>query len=234
MAFYGSGRNPAFGRDTGPPPPGARGSHGVAPGYGYPQQFGYQPFPAYYPQQQYYGGAYGRAFAAPGQAPYMARNAQATQFAAMSQGQGLSGNPVINPSMPAANLTNSTGGVGCEPGYNYFFPSEHTKIHVLRTGDTPPWSLPPSYSASFAAVHVPVNTTIGDLLKGFGATNPDPRKNRVIELHQGGDGKWYKGMAFKGDNEKDMAKEVRSVGWDKTRNGLPGGKPVVYVYVTKG
>lgn len=227
MAFYGSGSNPVFGRDNGPPPPGSRPSYGFAGGYGYPQQFGYHPFPAYYPQQQYYGGAYGRPYTAPG-------NVQYTQFAPMSHGQGPSGNPVINPSMPAANLTNSTGGVGCEPGYNYFFPSEHTKIHVFLTGGTAPWNLPRNFTASFKAVHVPVNTTIGDLLKGFGAVNPDPSKNRAIELHQGGDGRWYKGLSFKGDDDKDMAKEIKSVGWDKTRNGLPGGKPVVYLYVTKG
>lgn len=221
MAFYGGGRNPAFGRDNGLPPPSNR------PSYGYPQQFGYQPYPAYPPQQQYYGGAYG-------QAPYMANNAQATQFAPMGRGQGLTGNPVVNPSMPAANLTNSTGGVGCEPGYNYFFPSEHTKIHVFMTGSTAPWNLPRNFSAPFKAVHVPVNTKIGDLLKGFGATNPDPSKNRAIELHQGGNGQWYKGMSFKGDDFDDMGKDIKSVGWDKTRNGLPGGKPVVYLYVTKG
>ncbi|ROW02446.1 hypothetical protein VMCG_06105 [Cytospora schulzeri] len=210
-----NGWSSQHGYDLGPPPPRV----GVT---------------AYYPQQQYYYGAYGRPYAAPGHAPYMASNVQHTQFAPMSHDQGRSGNPVIDSSMPAANLTNSTGGVGCEPGYNYFFPSEHTKIHVLQTGGTAPWSLPPHFTAPFKAVHAPVNMTIGDLLKGFGAVNPDAKKNRVFELHQGGNGVWYKGLAFKGDDDKDMAKEIKSVGWDKSRNGLPGGKPVVYLYVTKG
>lgn len=131
-------------------------------------------------------------------------------------------------------MTNSTGGVGCEPGYNYFFPAEHTKIHVFETGDTPPWLLPPNFVFSFNAVHVPVNTTLGDLLKGFGACNTNPSLNRLFEVHQGGDGKWYKGMCIKGDDFSDMDKTIKSKGWDSTRTGMQGGKPVVYLYVTKG
>lgn len=135
-------------------------------------------------------------------------------------------------------MTNSTGGVGCEPGYNYFFPSEHTKIHVFQTGATPPWSLPPSSRAAaavpFHAVHVPVSTTLGDLLRGFGATHADPRRNRVFEVHQGGGGRWYRGQSFGGEDARSMDLAIRDVGWDQSRTGQPGGKPVVYLYVTKG
>lgn len=142
--------------------------------------------------------------------------------------------PVINPSLPAANMTNSTGGVGCEPGYNYFFPAEHTKLLLFRTGATPPWQLPPHFVAPFHAVHVPVTTTVAELLRGFGATNPDPQKNKIVELQQGGNGRWYKGMSIRGDKDKMMGKTLKSIGWDASRTGLPGQKPVVYLYVTKG
>ncbi|KUI71893.1 hypothetical protein VM1G_08054 [Cytospora mali] len=232
MAYVSSGTNPAFGRDHGPPPPSNRRSYGPTGGYGYsypyPHQYGY------YPPQPYYYGIHGHPYSMPAEPAYMSGNAHAAHYPPMSQGQNLATRPVINPSMPAANLSNSTGGVGCEPGYNYFFPSEHTKIHVFRTGSTPPWQLDRTFSAPFQAVHVPVNTTIGDLLKGFGATNPDAGKNKAIEVHQGGNGKWYKGLSFKGDDDGDMAKTIKSVGWDGSRNGLAGGKPVVYLYVTKG
>lgn len=233
MSFLGGGRNPAWGRDTGPPPPTSRqGLGGYS--FGFPHQFGgLAPFGAASffaaPQQQYYPG-WGAA-GGPGPVPGPAPQGH-TAFA--GAGRGPAGQPVVNPSLPAANMTNSTGGVGCEPGYNYFFPSEHTKIHVFRTGDTPPWNLPPSFASPFHAVHVPVSTTLGDLLRGFGATNPEARKNKVFEVHQGGSGKWYKGQCYAGDDEKSMDMAIKEVGWDQTRTGLPGGKPVVYLYVTNG
>ncbi|KAK1767391.1 hypothetical protein QBC33DRAFT_538201 [Phialemonium atrogriseum] len=129
-------------------------------------------------------------------------------------------------------MTNSTGGVGCEPGYNYFFPAEHTKLHVLRSPDSPPWQLPAHTSIPFYAVHAPVSTTLAELLEGLGATNRVPKKNRVAEVVQGGNGKWYKGVSFGEDSAKDMKRTLKEVGWDKSRTGLPGQKPVVYLYVT--
>lgn len=142
--------------------------------------------------------------------------------------------PQIDPEIPAANMTNSTGGAGCEPGYNYFFAPEHTKIHVLKSGSTPPWELPGNFSVPFHACHVPVSTTLGELLKGFGATNPIAKKNKVWEVVQGGNGKWYKGLGFNAGEDGDMKKTLKELGWDSTRSGLPGKKPVVYLYITKG
>ncbi|KAH8899958.1 hypothetical protein GQ53DRAFT_709234 [Thozetella sp. PMI_491] len=141
--------------------------------------------------------------------------------------------PVINPDMPAAHMTNSTGGLGCEPGYNYFFPGEHTKIHVLKTGSTPPWQFPRTYTMPFHACHVPVRTTVGELLHGFGATNPVSKLNKVVEVTQGENGRWYSGLSFSGDEKQNMAKTLKEVGWDKTRSGHPGCKPVVHLYITK-
>lgn len=220
----GIGRNTAYGPDIGPPPPTNHGFYGFA----YPQG----SYPALYQQQQPYWQAYRQSFAMPGPCGYTTNTANPTMFAAT--GQGPAGDPVINSSIPAANMTNSTGGVGCEPGYNYFFPPEHTKIHVFKTNDTAPWQLPANFSAPFHACHVPCNTTIGTLMKGFGAVNSDPEMNKIIEVHQGGNGNWYKGMSFRGDNLDAMAKEIKDVGWDSSRNGQVGGKPVVWLYVIKG
>lgn len=143
--------------------------------------------------------------------------------------------PVVDPEFPAGVLNNSTGGVGNEPGYNVFHPKEYTKIHVFRTGETPPWQLQPNFAFEYMPVHVPTNTTIGELLAGFGADNPNPSKNKVWECIPGiANGKWYKGMCFSGNNGDDMKKAIKSVGWDKSRTGLPGGKSVVYLYIVKG
>lgn len=246
MSSFGFGHNSAFGPDHGPNPPTSRQPWGAGWGYGFGFGSGYpaQPagyYPALYQQQQYYYNTYGRPNFMPGQGGYMmtgpgggytTNSANPTQFA--NTGQAPAGNPVINTSIPAVNMTNSTGGVGCEPGYNYFFPPEHTKVHVLQTGAEAPWQMPANFTMPFHACHVPVNTTIGQLLKGFGACNPDAEMNKVFECHPGGNGRWYKGLMFRGDNVDDMAKTMKDVGWDQKRNGLPGGRPVVSLYIVKG
>ncbi|SPJ70558.1 uncharacterized protein FTOL_00286 [Fusarium torulosum] len=140
--------------------------------------------------------------------------------------------PHIDTQMPAAQLTNSSGGVGCEPGYNYFFPAAHTKVHVFKS-DSPPWQLPANAQIPFIASHVPTTTKLGDLLKGFGCTNPNDKKNRCFELYSGGNGKWYKGYAFNGDDKDECAKTMDQVGWDSSRTGNPGEKPVVCLWFCK-
>ncbi|KAL7619371.1 hypothetical protein AAE478_009908 [Parahypoxylon ruwenzoriense] len=140
--------------------------------------------------------------------------------------------PVVNSDAPALNLANSTGGVGCEPGYNYFFASEHTKLHVIKSS-TAPWRLPDGMSMHFGAYHVPVNTTLAELMEGFGATNPFPRKNRVTEIIQGGNGKWYKGVTFSGESVDKVGKTLKDLGWDRSRTGRPGEKPVTWLWITK-
>lgn len=237
MASFGNGgRNPAFGRDNGPPPPpGSRPGFGGY-SFGFPHQYGaLTPFSAlnFFAQPAQFPWVQGPASYGPmGQQSFMQGGVQSTAFAAV--GAAPSASPVTDSLFPAASLTNSTGGNGCEPGYNYFFPGKHTKIHVLRTGDTPPWLLPANFTVQFHSVHVPVTTTLGQLMAGFGATNPIGKKNKIIEVHQGGNGTWYKGQCYKGDNEKKMETAIKEFGWDETRTGMPGGKPVVHVYVTKG
>ncbi|CEJ94776.1 hypothetical protein VHEMI10288 [[Torrubiella] hemipterigena] len=140
--------------------------------------------------------------------------------------------PVIDPSMPAAHMTNSTGGVGCEPGYNYFFPAEHTKAHIFKT-NIPPWQLPPTAQIPFKAVHIPCNTTMKDLLKGFGCTNPVEKKNKCFEITTTGNGKWYKGLEINGSDKEMMKKSIKEVGWDMTRTGHGREKPVVCLWFCK-
>ncbi|KAF7552551.1 hypothetical protein G7Z17_g4246 [Cylindrodendrum hubeiense] len=140
--------------------------------------------------------------------------------------------PNIDSDMPAAQMTNSSGGVGCEPGYNYFFPAEHTKVHVFKTA-RPPWQLPGNTHIQFNAAHIPSNTTLGDLLKGYGCTNPTPKKNRCFELVNAGNGQWYKGFNFGGDDKDMLKKTLRDVGWDKSRTGLEGEKPIVCLWFCK-
>ncbi|KXJ90030.1 hypothetical protein Micbo1qcDRAFT_227070 [Microdochium bolleyi] len=140
--------------------------------------------------------------------------------------------PVVSHETPALNMTNSTGGVGCEPGYNYYFPALHTKIHVIKS-QSPPWRLPAGMSLHFGAYHVPTSTTVAELLKGFGATNSAAKKNRVTEVVQGGNGKWYKGLTIAGDDKDDLKKGLKELGWDHTRTGRQGEKPVVWLWITR-
>ncbi|KAG5973336.1 hypothetical protein E4U56_005123 [Claviceps arundinis] len=140
--------------------------------------------------------------------------------------------PMIDPTMPAAQMTNSTGGVGCEPGYTLFFAAEHTKVHIFST-NTPPWQLPSSARLPFKAAHIPCNTTLAELLKGFGCTNPNPKKNRVFEIQSAGGGKWYKGLEVNGGTKDLLKKTMKDVGWDASRTGNPGGKPVVCLWFCK-
>ncbi|GAO13521.1 hypothetical protein UVI_02016030 [Ustilaginoidea virens] len=140
--------------------------------------------------------------------------------------------PAIDPTMPAAQMTNSSGGVGCEPGYNLFFAAEHTKAHVFRS-NIPPWQLPATAQLPFKAVHIPCNTTVEELLKGFGCTNPDRKKNRVFEMQSAGGGKWYKGLEINGGDKDLLKKTIKEIGWDATRTGNPREKPVVCLWFCK-
>ncbi|KAI1296038.1 hypothetical protein F5Y03DRAFT_298864 [Xylaria venustula] len=137
--------------------------------------------------------------------------------------------PRVSEDVPGMNMVNSTGGAGCEPGYNYIFHDEHTKIHVFKTTE-PPWRAPMMHY-SFAKFQVPTNTTIYELMARFGACNPDPRLNRITEVVEGGNGKWYRGMIFQGDQEADCSKTLKDCGWDRSRSGRE--KAVVWLWVTK-
>lgn len=229
----GGGGNPRYGRDAnGPLPPATGGFPG-----GRPVQYYNPAVPGGWPyaQPQYIGQL---PVSMAGNPLYLTGPQQGNQIPminhppAIAQGQGPS--PTHDRNFRTCSMRNTTGGFGCEPGYNYFFPAEHTKIHVLKTGPTPPWQLPPNFAIQFHATHVPVNTTVAELMKGFGAKNPLPKKNVITEVCPGGGGKWYKGIEVSGDNLDMMKKPIKELGWDGTRTGLRGQKKVVYIYVQKG
>jgi hypothetical protein len=250
----GGGWNPVTGRDPtgsrpdfapyGTPLPGqgqAYVPHYGGPGYGMGPDMGYVPV-----SNVTYGTTYIGPPGAPGY-PTMPLQYVPAGYAPTQQPQPLSyqpngaGNalprqpgtwPNIDPTMPAAQMTNSTGGLGCEPGYNYFFPADHTKVHVFRS-DVAPWRLPAHAQITFSAVHLPCSTTFAELLRGFGCTNPTAKKNRCYEIMSGGGGRWYRGLEINGGDKDLMKMAVRDVGWDSSRNGLPDGKPVVCVWFCK-
>ena len=140
--------------------------------------------------------------------------------------------PHIDPSVPALNFTNTTGGVGCEPGYNYWFSPTNTKIHFFQSS-TAPWHLPPTSQIPFKALHVPTSITFGELFKGTGCTNPTPKKNRIYEVISAGGGRWYKGLEVTGADKDMLKRPIRDVGWDETRSGHSGEKPVVCLWACK-
>lgn len=240
--------NPSHGNDIGDPGYASRAYFGM-PGYGEhtPQQrnpqiananagqmmpppyfnpYGY-PFPPYGGYGAPYGGyGYGGFGADSNAYPWMPNGANVAH--ARQAGPA----PAMDPEMPAVHMNNSTGGTGCEPGYNYFFPAEHCKIHVLKTPERP-WQITSGAHIDFHACHVPVTTTCAEILKGFGATNPVPKMNHCIEVVQGGNGRWYKGLDISGDDKGMMKTQIQDIGWDKTRSGQPGEKPVVAVWVSK-
>ncbi|KAK4217503.1 hypothetical protein QBC37DRAFT_369928 [Rhypophila decipiens] len=231
MSFATSvgGTNPVHGRDLGPAPPLGRnsmpaGMNASSDGHFLPGSNG-----SYSSGYMIYCVPY-----QPGMSPScMAMTqypAHANNFTSPRVPRAL---PTIQPAMPAANMTNSTGGVGCEPGYNYFFPPEHTKIVVIQT-ITPPWRLPANATFPMIACHISTKTTIAELMAGFGAIHPEKHKNTVSEVIQKGNGGWIKGLSFSGAEKKALKQTMGEVGWGKTRSGLPGEKPVVYLYFTRG
>lgn len=222
--------------------------HAGGPGYGmmgYPSQWGGGGMP--YAPNPYGGGAQwpmmgGMGYGQPQPHPHPQGGVGGyyTQHTVAYQPNGAGAGyprnpqpyPVIDPAMPAAHMTNSTGGVGCEPGYNYFFPAEHTKAHIFKT-NIPPWQLPAVSQIPFKAVHIPCNTVMKDLLKGFGCTNPVEKKNKCFEVTTTGNGKWYKGLEVNGSDKEMMKKTIKDVGWDMTRTGHGRDKPVVCLWFCK-
>jgi hypothetical protein len=129
---------------------------------------------------------------------------------------------------PGASFRNAQGGVGMEPGYGYLFPPNHCKIHVLNS-PSPPWLHAGPYDKK--SFNVPTGITVKELMQQFGCTNKDPARNKLVELTQGGDGTWYKGVELVGDNEKQMNKRIEEVGWNANRNGVDAD--FVWLYFTR-
>ncbi|KAI8962798.1 ankyrin repeat-containing domain protein [Daldinia sp. FL1419] len=226
LQSFGNGWNPQFGVDQDPGQPFGSPTPGIvcigSSGYDYLSSQGSSALTRVTPGVNNQGPVY-----------VIAQNGQNLPVPVFpSQGPRLPNpHPVVNPDAPALNLINSTGGFGCEPGYNYFFSGDHTKLHIIKSS-TAPWRIPEGMSMSFGAYHVPVKTTLAELLVGFGALNPCPRKNKITEVIQGGSAKWYRGVTFSGDSDS-MTKTLAELGWDRSRTGRPGEKPVIWLWITK-
>lgn len=84
----------------------------------------------------------------------------------------------------------------------------------------------------FFKFHVSVIMPLGDLLHKLGGTNPNPKKIHATECFRGTNGRWYKGQTYSGNDDDRMKGAIEKLGWDKSRNGLSTGKPVVYLYIS--
>lgn len=76
--------------------------------------------------------------------------------------------------------------------------------------------------------------TVKDMMQQLGCNNKDANKNVMTEVQEAGNGKWTKGMVFKGGNGSRMKMTLSSLGWEmgKKRTGLPGQGPLIWVYIT--
>ncbi|KAE8448676.1 hypothetical protein EG329_008891 [Mollisiaceae sp. DMI_Dod_QoI] len=216
----GRGFNTAHGFDNGPPPP-----YAVPP-------FGMPGNPGFYPQMQGFGW--------PQQPPPIYQPAQPPFIPSPYGGFGMGGQtwptvaPFTDQGFPGIHLRNHTGGVGLPPGYDYAFPQEHCKIHVFKTKQKP-WQVTvyKEDTATHVRLFVPVNTSIKDLMQNLGCTNTDAAKNVLYECTEKGNGQWATGLKIKGDDKDRVKKLIGEYGWDKSRTGHPGEKPVVWLWVTK-
>ncbi|TVY23646.1 hypothetical protein LHYA1_G008062, partial [Lachnellula hyalina] len=228
----GRGYNTMHGFDQGPPPP----SFTPNQGFGIPQ------YPAFFPAQappQAYG------FPAPAMQVPVAAAPQMPQYGygyGYGHGYPYPGQthpappPRANPAFPGIHLRNHTGGVGLPPGYDYAFPQAHCKIHVFTT-KTPPWQyttvLHSWDETTHVKMYVPATTTVKDLMQGLGCTNAVAGKNVLYEVTEAGNGKWLKGLTIAGDDKDKVKVPISEMGWDMTRTGHPGERPVVWLYFTK-
>jgi hypothetical protein len=228
-AMVGRGFNTFHGFDTGPPPPGFPGSQ--------PQGVQYatmapQPATFAFPQP-----TFAPTVAAPMAVPSVVTQATLPNF--YPPGWGGQSYPAIAPvaggMFPGVHLRNHTGGVGLPPGYDYAFPTEHTKIHVFKTGPTPPWrqTLWSGDTNNHVKLFVPCTTTVKELMQNLGCTNSDAKKNKLHEVQEAGNGRWVKGITISGDEKDKVKKSISDFGWDKSRTGASGQRPVVWLWCTK-
>lgn len=225
----GRGYNTFHGFDTGPPPPGFP-----------PSQPNGVPYSDFFPPRPPF--AFPQAVFAPAVPAPIAVPAVVSQPVIPSLypsgwgGEIYSSTPrVANGMFPGVHLRNHTGGVGLPPGYDYAFPTEHTKIHVFKTGPTPPWrqTLWSGDASNHVKLLVPCTSTVKELMQNLGCTNSDAKKNKLHEIQEAGNGKWVKGITITGDEKDKVKKRIADFGWDKSRTGAPGERPVVWLWCTK-
>ncbi|CAP64791.1 uncharacterized protein PODANS_5_3450, partial [Podospora anserina S mat+] len=136
--------------------------------------------------------------------------------------------PLTHPGFPAANLINSTGGAGAEPGFNYFFPTEHADVIVLQSA-VAPWKLTEGYTRlDYWTVKVPGNITMGELLAGLGVSSGN---GGLYVVYQQGNGKWEHQESMTGVDGRLMRRSVREMGW--CRRGREGKVRRTYIWVQR-
>lgn len=69
-------------------------------------------------------------------------------------------------------------------------------------------------------------------MQNLGCCNDAAEKNILYECVEKGGGQWASGMRFKGDDKDKMKAQIKDWGWDKLRTGMPGQKPVVWLWAT--
>ncbi|KAI0142645.1 hypothetical protein GGR57DRAFT_393226 [Xylariaceae sp. FL1272] len=141
------------------------------------------------------------------------------------------GHPRLDPQFPGMNVVNSTGGAGLEPGYHYLWHDDHAKVHVFTT-KSPPWRAPGA-NLPYVRFYIPTNTKVGELMDRLGANNRIAKKNRIVEVMEGGNGNWYSGSIYNGGELEDTEKDLKSIGWNRSCSGLPGKRPPIWIWVTK-
>ena len=225
----GRGYNTFHGFDTGPPPPGFP-----------PSQANGLSYAAILPQLQTFAGpqlTFPPAASIPIAVPTLANQPGNHGFypAGWCSHTHPAPAPATNSMFPGVHLRNHTGGVGLPPGYDYVFPTEHTTIHVFKTGPTPPWrqTLWSGDASNHAKLFVPCTSTVKELMQNLGCTNSDAKKNKLHELQEAGNGRWVKGITISGDEKDKLKKSIAEFGWDKSRTGAPGARPVVWLWCTK-
>ncbi|KAH8661691.1 hypothetical protein BGZ60DRAFT_91017, partial [Tricladium varicosporioides] len=237
----GAGYNTFHGFDSGPPPP----SFGPAQGAGLPQyRLG---FWGGSPAQSTYGWPAMPAIGAmpPPPPPYPAGpfvangpiiTPQPFPYGGGGSWPSIPPVPGLNADFPGIHFRNHTGGVGLPPGYDYAFPAEHCKIHVFKTKEKPWQHLSPLWAwdqTTHVKLMVPCRTTIKELMQNLGCVNEDAKKNVLYEVSEHGNGKWLKGLEIKGDDKDKVKKTIADMGWDKTRTGNVGERPIVWLWVLK-
>ncbi|RFU27701.1 hypothetical protein B7463_g8645, partial [Scytalidium lignicola] len=229
--MVGRGYNPVHGFDTsGPPPPGFNPAQPT----GIPQYSAFFAPPApplqapVFQQQPAPAFAY-PAFASTTATPVLVQPNYPfppPNYAAV----------VSNGGLQAVSFQSGTGGpVAPPPGYNYLFHSEHCKFHVFKT-PIPPWQAPVCKEdpTTHVKLLIPTNITVKELMQNLGCNNADPKKNKIYELAEIGGGRWSRGLTMCGDDKERMKKKITEFGWDKTRTGKSGEKPVVWLWLSKG
>lgn len=229
----GRGFNTFHGIDTGPPPPNIQ-QQPYQYGMGYAQQPLY-PGTAMMPPT---GSAYNQPYQMYPTGPFSSfqQYYQSSNFVYPAPGAHPAWPQPQNSDFPGTSFRNPSGGVGLPPGYDYLFSAEHTVLHCFKpTTQTPPWqtNYNPYDHSKFCKMFAPTNMTVGELIGKLGLNNKDAKKNIIHEVIEKGNGAWAKGLSINGSDKDRCKKKLADFGWDGKRTGIPGQRPVVWLWLQR-